>query len=37
MVANEILDHEHTLTQGATIADSMTRLLLEFLKDPIHD
>ena len=37
MVANEILDHEHTLTQGATIAESMTRLLLEFLKDSIHD
>ena len=37
MVANEILDHEHTLAQGAAIAESMTRLLLEFLKDPIHD
>ena len=37
MVANEILDHELTLAQGAAIAESMTRLLLEFLKDAIHD
>lgn len=37
MVAGEVLDHEHTLAQGATIAASMTRLLLTFLKDPIHD
>ena len=37
MVANEILDHELTLVQGVAIAESMTRLLLEFLKDAIHD
>jgi purine nucleoside phosphorylase len=37
MVANEVLDHAHTLAQGATIAEAMTKLLLQFLKDPIHD
>ncbi|WP_193186020.1 purine-nucleoside phosphorylase [Nisaea sediminum] len=37
MVANEVLDHAHTLAQGATIAESMTKLLLQFLKDPIHE
>ncbi|UUX48274.1 purine-nucleoside phosphorylase [Nisaea acidiphila] len=37
MVANEILDHEHTLAQGETIAESMTKLLLHFLKDPFHE
>lgn len=37
MIANEVLDHAHTLAQGATIADAMTKLLLHFLKDPLHD